>query len=106
MLCEYSIVHLSLAEMGICDLALSRLHLLADVCRYGILQFFLPKRMKRRVEMSSKDGQKTAEETVGTTDCIPVGFDDLNGTVEVDLIAQKLSTEPASSTTSSEDTPN
>jgi hypothetical protein len=61
--------------------------------------------MKRRVEMSSKDGQKTAEETVGTTDCIPVGFDDLNGTVEVDLIAQKLSTD-ASSTTSADDTPN
>lgn len=49
--------------------------------------------MKRRVEMSGSTGQKVAEETVGSVDCIPVGFDDLNGTVEVDLIAQRMSSE-------------
>lgn len=62
--------------------------------RYGLLQLFLPKRMKRRVEMpSSKADQKAAEETVGRMDCIPVGFDDLNGTIDVDLMAERLSTE-------------
>lgn len=56
---------------------------------YGILQLFLPKRMKRRVDMSSNGDQKAVKETVGM-DCIPVGFDDLNGTIEVDLIAERF----------------
>jgi len=67
---------------------------------YGLLQFFLPKRMKRRVDMPSKANQKAAEETVGDVNCIPVGFDDLQGTLEVDLIAERMSieaTEPGSS---------
>lgn len=57
---------------------------------YGLLQFFLPKRMKRRVDMPGKAGQKAAEETVGNMDCVPIGFDDLKGTVEVDLMAKRM----------------
>ena len=56
---------------------------------YGMLKFFLPKRMKRRVEMPSGAGQKAVEETVGMK-YIPVGFDDLEGSIEVDLIAEKM----------------
>lgn len=56
---------------------------------YGILQLFLPKRMKRRVDMPRNEDQKAAEETVGIH-CIPIGFDDLNGTIEVDLIAERI----------------
>lgn len=59
---------------------------------YGILRLFLPKRMKRRVDMPSHTGDKASEETVGLN-CIPVGFDDLNGTIEVDLMAERLSKE-------------
>jgi hypothetical protein len=56
---------------------------------YGILAVFLPKRMKRRVDMPRNNDQNAIEETVGV-DCIPVDFDDLNGTIKVDLMAERL----------------
>jgi len=52
---------------------------------FGLLSVFLPARMKKRVSQPN-DEQKSIEDIVGSN--IPVGFDDYNGTLAVDLIAK------------------
>lgn len=53
---------------------------------YGILNVFLPSRMKKRVEQPVGD-QASIEGIVGIEN-IPVGFDSFNGTLAVDMIAE------------------
>ena len=53
---------------------------------FGLLSVFLPQRMKKRVEQPAND-QASIEGIVGIRN-IPVGFDDFNGTLAVDMIAE------------------
>ena len=52
---------------------------------FGLLSVFLPARMKMRVSQPDNE-QASIEDIVGSN--IPVGFDDYNGTLAVDLIAK------------------
>ena len=52
---------------------------------FGLLSVFLPARMKMRVSQPDTE-QASIEDIVGSN--IPVGFDDYNGTLAVDLIAK------------------
>lgn len=62
---------------------------------FGLLSVFLPARMKKRVSQPDNE-QASIEDIVGSN--IPVGFDNYNGTLDVDLIAkhEKLRENPAS----------